>query len=252
MDGVLWRGDEPLPMMPELFTFLRHHHIPFALATNNSRKSQQDYINKLASMNVPDIQSNQIITSGTATAQYLKSQHPNGGKVYVVGGDGLVEVLETAGFTIADKDADFVVVGIDFNLTYDKLRRATILIRNGATFIGTNPDVTFPSPEGLVPGAGSLLALIEVATDVQPIVIGKPKPAMFEVALENLGTQAHETLMIGDRLGTDIRGGHQTGMKTALVLTGVESQESMDQSNLKPDVVLQGLPELIQTWKSFL
>ena len=126
------------------------------------------------------------------------------------------------------------------------MRTATLNIRAGAPFVGTNPDSSFPSPAGLVPGAGSILALIEAASGVSPTVIGKPERAMFESALRVLGTEPSETLMIGDRIGTDIAGAQAVGIKTALVMTGVETEESLKASNIQPDGVYAGLPELIE------
>jgi 4-nitrophenyl phosphatase len=248
MDGVLWRGQVPLPGMPEFFTFLREQQIPFALATNNSGKHPEDYIEKLASMGVPDLEAWQIVTSGTATVDYLKQQYPHGARLYIIGNPGLFRVLEEADFTITAENVDAVVVGIDFDFTYDKARTATLLISNhGAAFVGTNPDVTFPSPGGLVPGAGSVIGMIQLATDVQPTIIGKPQRAMFDVAVQRLGTKASETLMLGDRLNTDIEGGHSAGLKTALVLTGVSSRH--DVADIQPDYVFDDLLALIAAWR---
>ena len=145
-----------------------------------------------------------------------------------------------------DRDAELVVCGIDFDLTYDKLKTATLLIRGGARFIGTNPDSSFPSPEGLVPGAGSILALLESASGCAPIIIGKPERGMFEAALRQAGAKATETLMIGDRIGTDIIGAAALGIKTALVMTGVETEQSLRASETQPDLVFAGLPELVR------
>ena len=251
MDGVLWRGDAPLPAMSEFFAFLRERNIPFALATNNSGRHPREYIKKLAKMGVPDMQEEQIITSGTATADYLKMQYPDGARLFVIGNPGLPKILEESGFTIAENDVDAVVVGIDFEFTYAKARHATLLIRNhGTTFIGTNPDLTFPSPEGLVPGAGSVIGMIQIATDIEPIIIGKPKRAMFDVAVQRLGSSPNKTLMIGDRINTDIEGGKNAGLQTAMVLTGVNQRE--DIGNITPDYVFEGLPELIEAWREII
>lgn len=245
MDGVLWRGDEPLPGLIPFFDFLRDQNLPFILATNNSRKTQYDYIHKLSGLGVKDIQQHNIITSGTATASYLQTHYPTGTKLYVVGGDGLKQVLIHAGFVLVEDDAEVVVCGIDFELTYNKMRTATLHIRKGVPFVGTNPDSSFPSPAGLVPGAGSLLALLESASEVSPTIIGKPARAMFESALQTLGTDPSETLMIGDRIGTDIQGAQEVGIQTALVMTGVETDASLKANDIQPDYIFEGLPELI-------
>ena len=244
MDGVLWRGSQPLPGLVAFFACLREGRLDFRLATNNSSNTPGDYVRKLAGMGAHGIDAKQIITSGTATASWLRERYPPGTKLHVLGGDGLKRILEGAGFALVDEAAEAVVCGIDFALTYDKAKRASLLIRGGARFIGTNPDPSFPSPEGLVPGAGSILALIAAAAGVEPVIIGKPERGMFDVALAQLGTRAAETLMIGDRIGTDIQGAAALGIKTALVMTGVETEASLAQSELQPDFVFPGLPEL--------
>lgn len=247
MDGVLWRGDDKLPGMVEFFSFLRENKIPFVLATNNSGRHTANYIQKLAKMGVHDIKAQELVTSATATVDYLKNHYPDGARLFVIGNPGLFQTLEEANFTIADSDVDAVVAGLDFDFNYAKARKATLLIRNeGADFIGTNPDTTFPSPDGLVPGAGSVIGMIRLTTDVEPVLIGKPERAMFDVALQRLGTKAEETLMIGDRLNTDIEGGQNVGLNTALVLSGVNNRE--DIANIQPDYIFDGLPELIATW----
>lgn len=248
MDGVLWRGDDKLPGTADFFAFLREQSIPFVLATNNSGRHPADYVQKLAKLGVPDVEQEQIVTSSTATADYLKIQYPNGARLYVIGNPGLPRVLEEAGFTIAEENVNAVVAGLDFNFTYEKARRATLLIRDHeAAFIGTNPDVTFPSPEGLVPGGGSVIGMIQIATDIEPIIIGKPKRAMFDVAIQRLGSSPAKTLMIGDRLNTDIEGGKNAGLQTAMVLTGVNKRE--DVADIVPDYIFDGLPALIQAWQ---
>lgn len=249
---MLWRGDQPLPGLNDLFDLFRDYNLPYILATNNSRKTQYDYVHKLGTMGVADVQEHNIITSGTATASYLQTQFPAGTKMYVVGGDGLKQILIHAGFVLVEEAAEVVVCGIDFDLTYNKMRTATLEIRRGATFVGTNPDTSFPSPAGLVPGAGSILKLIEVASDVTPTIIGKPERAMFESALRTLGTAPEETLMIGDRIGTDIQGAQAVGIQTALVLTGVETEASVQASEVQPDYVYDGLPELMTALKQAL
>ena len=246
MDGVLWCGNQPLPGMKELFAFMFDKRIPFALATNNSRNTRQDYVQKLAALGVNGIKTHHIITSGTATASYLQTVYPAGTTVFVVGGDGLKTILRNAGFVLVEYNAELVVCGIDFDLTYDKARTATLLIRAGAEFFGTNPDTSFPSPAGLVPGAGSILAMIASASGQTPTIIGKPERGMFDAALRQLGTIPGETLMIGDRIGTDIQGALSVGIKTALVMTGVENEGSLAASETRPDLVFADLPELIK------
>ncbi|MCY4145483.1 MAG: HAD-IIA family hydrolase [Chloroflexi bacterium] len=245
MDGVLWRGAVALPGLGEFFDLLFARELDFALATNNSRNTPADYVQKLAKMGVQGIQERHIVTSGTATIRYLRARYPAGSDIFVVGGDGLKQLIVRAGFNLVESGVAAVVCGIDFDLSYGKLRRASLLIRGGADFIGTNPDSSFPSPDGLVPGAGSILALLESATGRAPTIIGKPMRGMFDAALGALETQPQDTLMIGDRMNTDIAGAKALGMQTALVLTGVESLASLAVSDVQPDAVYAGLPELV-------
>ena len=168
MDGVLWRGDEMLPGVASFFDFLRARGLPFVLASNNSSRTPADYIAKLDGMGIPGVVEREIVTSGTATADYLHAHYPAESAVHVLGGDGL-KAWSLARASALSDEAGIVVVGIDFNLTYNKLKRAAYLIRGGADFIGTNGDATFPLADGLAPGAGSILAALETATDCQPI-----------------------------------------------------------------------------------
>ena len=244
MDGVLWRGDTPLPGLVNFFSLLQDWRLPWVLATNNSSKSRQDYVRKLAIMGVPDVPVENIVTSGTATAAWLKRKYAPGTRVHVFGGDGLREELRNAGFCVADRDVAAVVAGLNRDLCYEDLYLASHLIRNGACFVGTNPDTTFPAANGVAPGAGSLLAALEAASGVAPTIIGKPHPPMFEAALELLGTDASQTLMVGDRMNTDILGAARVGMRTALVMTGIASQDDLENSALRPDLICDSLPAL--------
>jgi len=248
MDGVLWRGDSALPGLAELFAFARERALPVALATNNSAKSQREYVGKLERLGVAGVRESQIVTSRVATVDYLRRHHPAGSTVYVIGSPGLSEMIAAAGFVVATA-AEIVVVGLDTALTYDKLARAALCIRAGASFIGTNGDVALPGEGGLLPGAGSILAALEAATGVAPTIIGKPQPAMFEAALHVLGTVAERTLMLGDRLATDIAGARRAGLKAALLLTGVTTAADIAASGFTPDATYPDLPALLADWR---
>lgn len=248
MDGVLWRGNERLPGMVALFDLLKQRGLPFILATNNATRTAADYVQKLAEMGVSDVPESAIITSGIATTAYLRAHYPAGTRVHVLGGSGLHRTIADAGYPLVDEGAQVVVAGADFELTYAKLKRAALLILEGAVFIGTNPDPNFPSPEGLIPGAGSIIAALATATERQPFFIGKPGTPMFESALTLLGTSASATLMIGDRLSTDILGGQNANLKTALVLTGVTTRDELANSSIQPDGVYDDLPALLDAW----
>lgn len=248
MDGVLWRGSVLFPGTKTLFDFFREQQIPFVLATNNSTRTVADYVEKLRGMGLAVLPEN-IITSAVATADYLVATYGKALRVFVVGESGLHQTLLEAGLTPVMSGADVVVAGMDRDLTYNKLLHASLMIRNGARFIGTNGDVTFPLPEGLAPGAGTVLAALQVSSGQTPFVIGKPEPTMFEMALNRLGVSSEEAVMIGDRLETDILGGQRAGLRTALMLSGVTTLETLGQSEIKPDMVFDDVGALCHTWQ---
>lgn len=244
MDGVLWRGAESIGDLPVIFQRIREKNLRFVLATNNATRTPEQYKEKLLSYGV-DLSANEIINSAVATSRYLSRRFPQGGPVYIVGEEGLVDALSAAGFYACMQNPLAVVVGMDRQFTYEKMRIANQLIRNGALFIATNPDKTFPTPDGLVPGAGAVIAGIETAAGVSPIVIGKPSTEMYRVSLELLRTAPGETLAVGDRLETDIAGGQALGCLTALVLSGVTSVEQAQVWQPRPDWIASDLTELL-------
>lgn len=250
MDGVLWRGDTPLPGLIDAFALFAEREIPYALLTNNSSKTQAQYVAKLAALGVPDVPAERILTSAIATADDLAQQFPAGTRVHVVGMTGIREALDAAGFDVIGEtgDADVVVAGIDITLDYAKLRRAADLVRGGAVFIGTNGDLTFPDAGGLNPGAGTVLAAIEAASGVAPRIIGKPARPMFESALRLLGVAPERALMVGDRLDTDISGAQAVGMQTVLLLSGVTSPEVMATADVWPDAAYEDLAAMLRAW----
>lgn len=215
------------------------------LATNNATSTPMQYVERLAGYGVK-VEAWQIINSAHAVTSYLKKKYPAGGSVYVIGETGVTEALAEKGFTTGEEDVIAVVAGMDRKLSYDKLSRATLLIRSGVPFIGTNPDRTFPVPEGLIPGAGAILAALETATSVKPLILGKPSPAMYQVALERLETTPAETLVIGDRLETDIAGAQALGCRTALVLSGVTTETDARAWKPQPDVIAKDLASLVE------
>ena len=250
MDGVLWRGDDPQPGVPDIFPFLQEKNISYVFATNNSSKTPAMYVEKLGRIGVranPD----QIITSAIATAHYARETYPDAETVYIIGREGIIEAFAEQGFTqVFDEQADLAVAGFDPTLTYDKLRAACYQIQRGARFIGTNPDKSFPEPDGFAPGAGSILAALEAATDVSPKIVGKPYPPMFETALDILNTTADRTLMVGDRLETDIQGANSLGMYSVLLLSGISTQDDAERLNIKPDAVLENVSALLSSWQN--
>lgn len=245
MDGVLWRGSEPMPGLARFFEVMRQQGIEFILATNNSTRTVEQYVGKLAGMGVR-VLPERILTSACAAADYLLALAEPGAGVFTVGEEGLERALESRGFCLTAERAKFVVAGLDRAFDYQKMATATALIRNGARYIGTNPDLTLPTPEGLLPGAGAVLAAITAACGVEPTIIGKPEPLMLEQALGKLGTEPGRTFVVGDRLETDILGGQNTGVGTILVLSGASKREELAESAVRPDWVLEDIRALSQ------
>lgn len=244
MDGVLWRGSQPIGNLAEIFYEIARKGLKVIMATNNATRTPESYVGRLYGYGVT-IEPWQVIHSGEVAAHYLKNIHPDGGPVFIVGEEGLVQALEAQGFWQAEKDVLAVVAAMDRKITYEKLSRATLLIRTGAPFIGTNPDRSFPTPEGQAPGAGSILALLQTASDQPPLIMGKPQTAIYEAALERLGASAEETLVVGDRIETDIVGAQQMGCPTALVLSGVTTPEQAQAWRPHPDLIVEDLAAVI-------
>jgi 4-nitrophenyl phosphatase len=247
MDGVLWRGDEPVPGLQEFFAFLHERHIGFMLATNNSSRLPEQYTDKLAHLGV-QVPPECILTSAQAAAAYLAGQAPPGTPVYAIGEEGVRRALEERGFVLTDEGAAYVVVGWDRQLTWDKLATAALLIHAGAGFIGTNPDTNYPTERGPVPGNGAQLAALATTTGVKPVVVGKPEPWLYREAMQRLGARPETTAVIGDRLDTDVSGGVRAGLTTILVMSGIATAADLAASPVKPDIVCQDIGTLVQFW----
>ena len=252
MDGVLWEGDRPLPGLVEFFQTLRDRHIKFVLATNNASKTPEQYVTKLTGMGVT-VARDEILTSAQAAALYLRQQSANGARVFAIGEDGLRQALTEQGLALADLydvDAQFVVCGMDRGLSWDKLATATLNIRAGARFIGTNPDVTLPTERGITHGNGAVLAALQAATGVAPTIMGKPEAIMYQLAIERLGADLASTAAIGDRLETDILGAVRAGIRSVLVLSGVSSREQLTGLDYQPTWVMQDIAEATRALRS--
>lgn len=244
MDGVLWRDQTPIGDLGKIFRLLQHHNIKFAFATNNSTKSPSEYKDKLNRFGI-SAKEEQIITSATTLAKMVKEKFPDGGPVHILGENGLREALQQNGFHHLDQNVLAVVGGLDRQITYEKLKVATLLLQQNVDFFYTNADTTFPTPDGIIPGAGSILRALEVGSGRNAIIAGKPKPKMFEIAMKIINASAESTLVIGDRLDTDILGGLEAKCLTALVLTGISTQEDLDVSAYKPHFVFENLTDLV-------
>jgi 4-nitrophenyl phosphatase len=247
MDGVLWQGNQPLDGLVEFFEFLGSSDIGFVLATNNASQTPEVYQQKLAGLGI-EIPRETVLTSAQATAAHLSSVGRPGARVHVLGMHGLEQALSEQGFELVDKDAEYVVVGWTIDITWQKLATATLQIRQGAQFIGTNPDVTFPSEAGLVPGNGATLAALQAATGATPLIVGKPEPWLYREALQRLGAAPETTAVVGDRLDTDIAGGVRTGLTTILVLSGIATRADLVNSPIQPDLVIEGISHLADLW----
>lgn len=254
MDGVLWHGDKPLPGLTDFFQILRDHNLRFILATNNASLTAAQYVGKLAKMGVA-IESQEVITSGMATALYLAQRtDPAASRVFVIGESGATQPLLDLGFKLTglyepvdlSLGPHFVVCGKDKDLSWDKLATATLNIRAGATFIGTNGDTTLPTERGVTHGNGAILAALKASTDVEPMVIGKPEPIMYQQALSILGVDPAQTVAIGDRLGTDILGAVRTGIRSLMVLSGVSSEKDLQGLDYQPTWIMQDIRAITQ------
>ncbi len=245
MDGVLYHGDRPMPGLDTFMEFLRDKQIKFVLATNNSTQTPQEYVDKLAGMNV-SISPKEILTSGQAAARYLACEYLDGTRVHVFGSPALKQALVDQGFRLGDEAVEIVVASMDRKVTYEKLNRATLLIREGARFIATNLDPTVPSEDGLLPGTGSLVAALETASGVKAQVIGKPEPTMYQLAIQEMDASPATTAVIGDRADTDILGGKQAGLMTICVLSGASNRE--DAEAIQADWIFDDISHLLANW----
>lgn len=245
MDGVLWKDSHAIGNLQSIFKRFEEHHLPVILATNNATRTVKQYIHKLASMGVK-LEDWQIATAGQAVIYHLKQKYPLQSKVYVVGMDSLKSMISDAGYILSDSDVVAVVVGMDRSINYEKITIASNLIRNGAEFIGTNPDKTFPTPEGLVPGAGSIIAAVATAAETEPEFVGKPGKVLMDLAMSRLkGVSPNQILMVGDRLETDIAAAQSSGCRSALVLSGVTTSEMAKNWLPNPDFIFNDLSELV-------
>jgi phosphoglycolate/pyridoxal phosphate phosphatase family enzyme len=248
LDGVIYRGEQPLPGAIETIHTLRQlgHQVYFF--TNNSTQTRTSYMHKLCGMGIP-VDEEHIMTSSYATALYLDEQGARGASVYIVGGEGINVELTAIGMRVVDgPPADYVVVGLDREFCYDKLMKAQQAIFKGAQFIATNRDTTFPLEDGLVaPGSGSIVAAVEAASGVKPVTIAKPEtPALLEI-MHLAHSTPQDTVVVGDRLDTDILVGKRAGTITVLVLTGIskEADVAAAPAEMRPEVVVNYLPEML-------
>ena len=265
MDGVLWKGDVPIGDLPALFERIQQRGLKVVFATNNGSRTPEQYVDRLAGFGV-QVEKQQILTSALAIAELVEKrlgpippvppfptrEGGNGGlgPIFAIGGPGVMAALREKGFellSIADAEkARAVVMGVDLQINFEKMREATLLVRRGVPFYATNPDKTFPTPRGEIPGAGAWVSVVVTATGIEPIYAGKPLPALIHLARERLGTEKEETLVVGDRLETDIAAGQAAGCPCALVLSGVSSRETAEAWKPAINVIAEDLASLVE------
>jgi 4-nitrophenyl phosphatase len=243
LDGTMYKGTERIEAASDFVKKLLEHKIPYLFVTNNSSRTPAQVAEKLTQFDIP-AEENQVFTTSQATANYIYEQKHDA-SVYMIGEEGLRTAIGEKGLQNGEENADFVVVGIDREISYEKLTVACLAVRNGATFISTNGDIAIPTERGLVPGNGSLTSVITVSTQTQPIFIGKPESIIMEQALKVLGTNKDETLMVGDYYDTDILAGMNAGMDTLLVHTGVTTKELLSRYDRKPTYTVDSLDQWV-------
>jgi NagD protein len=243
MDGVLVREDSAIPGATDFLQKLKDSDTPFLVLTNNSIYTRRDLAARLRSvgLNVPE---ESIWTSALATAGFLQDQRPDG-TAFVIGETGLTTAMHQAGYTLTDRDPDYVVLGETRTYSFERITQAIRLVEGGARFIATNPDPTGPSNEGPLPATGSVAALISHATGVAPYFVGKPNPLMMRSALNAIDAHSESTAMIGDRMDTDVVAGLEAGLETVLVLTGVTSRESAERFPYRASRIVDSVADLV-------
>jgi 4-nitrophenyl phosphatase len=249
MDGVLFRGGAKLQGADDFIRWLDDRNLSFMLTTNNSTLTPKENEARLKAMGI-DVDSGKILTSSVATAMYLDEEGARASRAVIVGENGLRTALADAGVieTTSPTEADWVVMGLDRQVTYERLRLACLAVERGAKFVATNADSSLPVEDGLIPGAGALQAVVIATTGVEPTIIGKPEPRMLSLAMESLAAGPETTAVLGDRLDTDIEAAHRAGLRSVLVFTGVASEPEVETARVKPTVAMADLPTLMSRW----
>ncbi len=244
MDGVLYRGSELIAGAEDFINSLRKRRIPFRLLTNNSQRTRRDVVAKVARLGI-EVEDENIFTSSMATARFLAQQKPNG-TAFVIGEGGLLTAMHQNGYAIVDHDPDYVVVGEGRTFNLELVEQAVRMILKGAKLIATNLDPNCPTQNGLRPGCGAMVAMLETATGIKAFSVGKPSPVMMRAARKELGLTTDETCIIGDTMETDILGGVQLGYHTVLVLSGGTRREDLAKFAYTPEVVVESLGEFFE------
>lgn len=241
LDGTIYMGSEPIPAGKRFVEALQARKLPFLFVTNNTTRTPETVAERLKNEFDIHVGPETVYTATLATIDYMKEQ--GGQSFYAIGETGLIDLLLAAGFVWEETTPDYVVVGLDNQVTYEKFVTATLAIQKGATFIGTNPDKNIPTERGLMPGAGALVSFVATATQVEPIFIGKPEAVIMDAAVAKIGLAKEDVLMVGDNYLTDIRAGIDNGLDTLLVLTGFTQKEQVPTLPVAPTFVLDSLDE---------
>jgi NagD protein len=242
MDGVIYHGNRLLPGVKEFVEWLVKEQKRFLFLTNSSERTPQELRDKLKRLGI-EVDEKVFYTSALATATFLSSQKPKG-SAYIIGEAGLINALYNVGYSMNNVDPDYVVVGETHSYSYEKISHAINLVLKGAKLIGTNPDLTGPVEDGIVPATKALIAPIELSTGRKAYYIGKPNPLMMRIALKKIGYSNEETIIIGDRMDTDIISGIESEIETCLVLSGITTREMLKNYPYSPHFILDGVCDL--------
>ncbi|MFD1428945.1 TIGR01457 family HAD-type hydrolase [Lacticaseibacillus mingshuiensis] len=246
LDGTVYRGRERIPEARDFILRLQAKQLPFLFLTNNTTKSPQDVCKNLATNHDIFAEPSQVYTPSLATAAWIQEQNggdARGKSVYVIGELGLKQALLDIGLTFNEVDPDYVVVGLDYDVTYHKFELATLAIQRGAFFIGTNADTNLPNERGHVPGAGSVIALVERATQQKAFYIGKPEAIIMRQGLRRMQLNKEDVVMVGDNYHTDIMAGINAGIDTLLVYTGISTKAEVAEEKVQPTHQIDSLAD---------
>jgi NagD protein len=243
MDGVLVHEESAIPGADRFIRRLRERELPFLVLTNNSIYTRRDLAARLARSGL-EVPEESIWTSALATARFLETQRP-GGSAFVIGESGLTTALHEAGYTLTEREPDYVVLGETRTYSFERITLAIRLVAAGARFIATNPDATGPTPDGPLPATGSVAALVSRATGVAPYFVGKPNPLMMRSALNAIDAHSETSVMIGDRMDTDVVSGLEAGMRTILVLTGSTTRDAAERFPFRPTRIVDSVADLV-------
>ncbi|MDG4658247.1 TIGR01457 family HAD-type hydrolase [Ectobacillus antri] len=241
LDGTMYRGEEKIEEASDFVKQLVAMNIPYLFVTNNSSRRPEQVADKLRSLDIP-AGPEHVFTTSMAAANYMYAENPEA-SVYMIGEEGLEAALKEKEFRFEDENPDYVIMGIDRDITYEKLAKACLAVRKGAKFISTNGDIALPTERGLMPGNGSLTSVVAVSTQIKPLFIGKPEPIIMEQALKEIGVSPEDTLMVGDNYDTDILAGIRAGVDTLLVHTGVTTPDMLTSYKTQPTYVVHSLTE---------